>query len=80
VHRQADSIATDRTAASGIDRLSRPGSTGLKLPFGIAFYPNNNDPEWVYVANTDSVVRFHYRNGDLHAGEKPEVVVKRSAK
>ena len=28
-------------------------SSGLKLPFGIAFYPTGNDPEWVYVANND---------------------------
>ena len=50
-------------------------ASGLKLPFGIAFYPNGNDPQWVNVANTDSVVRFHYRNGDLHADGKPEVIV-----
>lgn len=50
-------------------------ATNLKLPFGIAFYPSGNDPQWVYVANTDSVVRFHYRNGDLQAKEAPEVIV-----
>ena len=50
-------------------------ASGLKLPFGIAFYPRGNDPQWVYVANTDSVVRFRYRNGDLHADAAPEVVV-----
>ena len=50
-------------------------ASGLKLPFGIAFYPNGNDPQWVYVANTNSVVRFRYRNGDLHANEPAEVIV-----
>ena len=50
-------------------------ASGLSLPFGIAFYPNGNDPEWVYVANTDSVVRFPYRAGDLHSSEKPEIIV-----
>ena len=50
-------------------------ASGLRLPFGIAFFPNGNDPQWVYVANTDSVVRFRYRNGDLQASSKPEVVV-----
>jgi glucose/arabinose dehydrogenase len=50
-------------------------ASGLKLPFGIAFYPGGNDPQWVYVANTDSVVRFRYRNGDLHANEVAETVV-----
>jgi glucose/arabinose dehydrogenase len=48
---------------------------GLQLPFGIAFYPSGNDPQWIYVANTDSVVRFHYRSGDLHAGGTPEMIV-----
>src|SRR5215813_4423940 len=26
-------------------------ATGLKRPFGIAFYPPGNDPQWVYVGN-----------------------------
>jgi glucose/arabinose dehydrogenase len=50
-------------------------ASGLNKPFGIAFYPNGNDPHWVYVANTDSVVRFPYRNGDLRANERAERVV-----
>src|SRR5581483_5352879 len=40
-------------------------ATGLRKPFGIAFYPPGPNPQWVYVANTDSVVRFPYQNGDL---------------
>src|SRR5689334_1670594 len=40
---------------------------GLNKPFGIAFYPPGNDPEFLYVANTDGVIRFPYRNGDLTA-------------
>ena len=48
----------------------------LKLPFGIAFYPPGPDPRYVYVANTDSVVRFAYARGDTQARSKPEVVVK----
>jgi glucose/arabinose dehydrogenase len=42
-------------------------ATGLSLPFGINFYPAGPNPQWVYVGNTDSVVRFPYRNGDLVA-------------
>src|SRR3954468_1196723 len=38
---------------------------GLNKPFGIAFYPPGNDPQFLYVANTDGVIRFPYRNGDL---------------
>ena len=64
-------------------RLSDDGSkpvkdeiyaSGLRRPFGIAFFPSDH-PQWVYIANTDSVVRFHYRDGDLKADEKPETVI-----
>src|SRR5258707_10599715 len=48
------------------DGTSKPSAneiyaTGLKGPFGIAFYPDGDNPQWVYVANTDSVVRFPYK-------------------
>ncbi len=39
----------------------------LNKPFGIAFYPPGPDPQYLYVANTDGVIRFPYRNGDLQA-------------
>jgi glucose/arabinose dehydrogenase len=42
-------------------------ASGLKKPFGIAFYPPGPNPQWVYVGNTDSVVRFPYQNGNLKA-------------
>jgi glucose/arabinose dehydrogenase len=50
-------------------------ASGLNKPFGIAFFPSGNDPQWVYVANTDSVVRFPYKAGDTKAAGKPETVV-----
>jgi glucose/arabinose dehydrogenase len=40
---------------------------GLSQPFGIAFYPLGPNPKWVYIGNTDSVVRFPYKNGDMKA-------------
>jgi glucose/arabinose dehydrogenase len=40
-------------------------ASGLDAPFGIAFYPPGSDPQWVYIANVDSVVRYPYRNGDV---------------
>jgi glucose/arabinose dehydrogenase len=49
-------------------------ASGLHGPFGIAFYPADK-PEWVYVANTDSVVRFAYQDGDLKARGGPETIV-----
>jgi glucose/arabinose dehydrogenase len=67
VLRAADGAAKpsdDQTFAEGLDR-----------PFGIAFYPPGPNPQWVYVANTSSVVRFPYRSGDLKARGPAEVVV-----
>jgi len=48
---------------------------GLDRPFGIAFYPPGPNPEWLYIANNNSVVRFPYHNGDLRAASEPEVIV-----
>ena len=48
---------------------------GLKQPYGIAFYPVGPNPQWVYVANSDGVVRFRYKNGDLEATGTPERVI-----
>lgn len=40
---------------------------GLDRPFGIAFYPLGPHPRWIYVGDTNAVLRFPYRNGDLKA-------------
>lgn len=55
--------------------LNQVFATGLKRPFGIAFYPAGSNPQFLYVGNTDSIVRFAYRNGDVTALSKPEVIV-----
>jgi glucose/arabinose dehydrogenase len=47
-------------------------ASGLGHPFGIAFYPLGPNPKWVYIGNTNSVVRFPYENGDLKARSEPE--------
>lgn len=47
-------------------------ASGLNDPFGLAFYPPGPDPQWLYVGNTDAVVRLPYHNGDLKARGKPE--------
>ena len=49
-------------------------ATGLHQPFGIAFYPPGPDPQFVYIGDTDFVVRFPYKNGDLHAGGAQETI------
>jgi glucose/arabinose dehydrogenase len=50
-------------------------ASGLRQPFGIAFYPLGPNPRWVYVANSDGLVRFPYANGDLVATGAPERLV-----
>jgi glucose/arabinose dehydrogenase len=42
-------------------------ASGLNKPYGIAFYPPGPNPQWVYVGNTNEVIRFPYHNGDLKA-------------
>jgi glucose/arabinose dehydrogenase len=49
-------------------------ASGLNRPYGIAFYPIDN-PQYVYVAETNRVVRFPYRTGDLQASGEAEVIV-----
>ncbi len=50
-------------------------ATGLNTNFGINFYPNGPNPQWVYVGNTGSVVRFPYKNGDLKATGPAETLI-----
>jgi glucose/arabinose dehydrogenase len=50
-------------------------ATGLTNNFGIAFYPLGKNPEWIYLANTGSVIRYHYHNGDLKTAGDPETVI-----
>lgn len=49
-------------------------ASGLKRPYGIAFYPPGPDPQWVYIGNTNEVVRFPYHNGDLKASAEAQHV------
>jgi glucose/arabinose dehydrogenase len=53
--------------ADGKPKQTSVFATGLNRPYGIAFYPAGGNPQWVYVGNTNSVVRFPYKNGDLQA-------------
>ena len=69
-------IRTYRLAATaGQPAQSEIFAKGLRAPYGIAFYPPEK-PEWVYVANTGSVVRFPYKPGDLEASGPPQAVIK----
>src|SRR6202051_889223 len=48
--------------------------SGLKQPYGLAFYPPGPDPKWLYVGSEAEVVRFPYHKGDLKAGGPPQHV------
>jgi glucose/arabinose dehydrogenase len=76
----AESKAGDIRVFRGITRTGKPErmqvfATGLSRPFGINFYPPGPEPQWVYVGNTDAVVRFPYRNGDMKARGPAEHIV-----
>ena len=60
-------IKVFRGISGGKAELMSMFATGLSRPFGIAFYPPGPDPQWIYVGDTDAVVRFPYQNGDLKA-------------
>ncbi len=68
-------ISVLQPAAGGaIAASSQVFVDGLKQPFGLAFYPDSNKPEWLYVAENHRIVRFPYRTGDKQARGAPEVV------
>ncbi len=56
----------------GKPRQSEVFTTETNMPFGIAFYPAGPNPKWVYIGNTDSVVRFPYKSGDMKASGPAE--------
>jgi len=64
----------------GLTREGRPEqtsvfATGLQRPYGIAFYPAGTAPQWVYIGNTSSIVRFPYKSGDLTASGPAQILV-----
>ncbi len=76
----AESSAGDIRIFRGITADGKPKevsvfASGLNRPYGIAFYPVGNNPQWVYIGNTDAVVRFPYRNGELKASGPAEHIV-----
>jgi glucose/arabinose dehydrogenase len=53
--------------ADGKPQQSSVFADGLHQPFGIAFYPPGPDPKYIYIGDTDQIVRFPYKNGDMKA-------------
>src|ERR1700733_6604145 len=59
------------------DGKPRESSVYANFPsvFGINFYPPGPNPQWVYVTNTTTLVRYAYKNGDLRATSEPEKLI-----
>jgi len=77
-------VAESRANLVRVIRASKDGSKAeinevyaadLKRPFGIAFYPLGPNPQYIYIGNTDSIVRYPYKNGDINPRGKAEMVV-----
>jgi glucose/arabinose dehydrogenase len=60
-------VLRDGTGDGKPDLTETFASSGMNKPFGIAFYPPGADPQFLYVANTNGIARFPYRNGDTKA-------------
>jgi glucose/arabinose dehydrogenase len=77
-------VAESRANLIRVIRPSKDGSkpeineiyaADLKRPFGIAFYPLGPNPQWIYIGDTDAILRFPYQNGDIKPRGKMETVV-----
>jgi glucose/arabinose dehydrogenase len=73
---QPGRIKVLRLGADGKVTTNQVFAEGLRQPFGLAFYPHGDNPQFLYIANTDSVVRIPYKTGDLTASADKDVVVK----
>lgn len=63
--------SADGTKAATVETFAQ----GLNLPNGLAFYPSGAHPKWLYVAETNRVVRYAYTVGQEQAASVPEIVV-----
>jgi len=75
----ADTGAGTVRILRGITADGKPQESSVyaNLPsaFGINFYPPGPNPQWVYVTNTGTLVRYAYKNGDLKASGEPEKLI-----
>ena len=63
-----------RASAGGAPAKPEVFAENLDKPFGIVFHPPV-DPQFVYVAAANQVVRYPYRSGDAKAAGPAEVIV-----
>lgn len=72
---QSGRVKVLRPSADGAKAASSEVfAQGLLQPFGIELYPADK-PQWLYVAETNRVVRYAYKVGDTRATGVPEVIV-----
>jgi glucose/arabinose dehydrogenase/cytochrome c2 len=63
--------SSDGSSVAGADVYLQ----GLKQPFGLAFYPSAQNPQWLYVAETNRVTRYAYQVGDVKPRGAAQIVV-----
>ncbi|MEJ0013256.1 MAG: PQQ-dependent sugar dehydrogenase [Bauldia sp.] len=71
----AGRITVLRTGADGKVSERSVFAENLGYAYGIAFYPAGNDPVWLYVAESNRIIRFPYKSGDLKAETRPRTVL-----
>jgi glucose/arabinose dehydrogenase len=64
-----------RPTADGKTATVTVFAQGLQSPYGMAFYPSADKPQWVYVAEVNRIVRYAYKKGITEAIGVPEVVI-----
>jgi glucose/arabinose dehydrogenase/cytochrome c2 len=64
-----------RPSADGKTATATVFAQGLLQPYGVQFYPAGPNPQWVYVAETNRVVRYAYKVGNTTATGVPEVII-----
>jgi glucose/arabinose dehydrogenase len=57
--------------ASGAAVSQTTYTSGLDSPYGMAFYPSAAAPQYLYIANTTTLLRFPYALGDTTASAAP---------
>jgi glucose/arabinose dehydrogenase len=71
----AGQIRVFRGMQDGKPKSSTIFAANLNRPYGIAFYPAGPNPKWIYVGDTDAVVRFAYRSGSLKASSPAQHLI-----
>jgi glucose/arabinose dehydrogenase/cytochrome c2 len=75
VETQAGRLKVLRPTADGRTAAVTVFAQGLSQPYGIALQPAGANPQWIYVAETNRVVRYPYKTGETVASTVPEVIV-----